>query len=115
MNRWLVSGFALVIGVSGSFAAVSASRPVNNRDGDILGPIDFDTYCDDVHGPRSAAVGDSSNAYGWKCARQMNGLFTTPSVDYDEACARQYGEPSYAVTWDAAVSLSWQCFFGSGG
>ena len=114
MNRWVVSGVALVIGLCGSFAAVSASQPTDGRtDGDLLGSIDFDRYCDTIYGPRSVPVPDSTQGATWGCAARNNGIFDTFDVDVDEACAQQFGEPSFARSWDMSIPDSWECFYGA--
>jgi|CXWL01.1.fsa_nt_gi hypothetical protein len=113
MNRWLASGVAFLVGLSGSFAAVSASEdPTTPLQGDLLGPVDFDLHCDSVAGERSVAVADSASAYGWSCAQRKNGLFSTIPADYDEACALQFGEPSFPRPWDDELAGSWECFYG---
>ena len=113
MNRWFASGLAFLVGLSGSFAAVSASEdPTTPLRGELLGPINFDLYCHSIAGERSVAVPDSASAYGWSCAQRQNGLFSTVPADYDRACALQYGEPTFPRPWDHRLAVSWECFYG---
>jgi hypothetical protein len=117
MNRWLASGMAFAIGLSGSFAVVSASEDQpGRRNGDLLGPIDFPQYCEDEYGPGAVAVGDSSNAFGWTCASRKNGIFRTDTIsdqeEFDQICEAQFGSPAFAQSYNSSIPDSWQCFSG---
>ncbi len=117
MNRWMSAGLAFVVGLSGSFAVVSASQDTRTPDsGTLLGPIDFAQHCADTQGNASVAVGDSSNAYNWSCASLENSIFTTTDIStpeqFDAICEQQYGRPAYANPWDVHLSTSWECFYG---
>lgn len=117
MNRWFVSALAFVIGLGGSFAAVSSvNGEPTNRQGELLGPVDFDEICDTVLDGSFVPVPDSGNAFGWTCARRENGIFTTTKLgdeeQFDQICRAQYGSPTFARPWDVRNPMSWECFYG---
>jgi hypothetical protein len=114
VKRRLGSIFAFVFGLSGSFAAVSASESDGRTVGALLGPIDFARYCTEVYGPQSVAVADSPGGSSWGCAARNNGLFDTFDVDTDDACSLLFGNPTFSRSWDISRPESWECFYGSG-
>jgi hypothetical protein len=114
MRRLLLALFAFLLGFGGAIAAAQLTGAANTRSqGYPLGAIDFDQYCQSMYGERAIPLLSRPTASGWQCNWRPNGIFAAEPVDFDQACAVQYGAPAFAQVIDPDWPYSWQCRYGS--
>jgi hypothetical protein len=114
MRRALLAVFAFLLGLGGAVLATHLTGAAGaTRQGDVLGPIDLESYCRDTYGERAIPLLSRPVADGWQCAWRPNGIFDVESIDIDNLCRLQYGEPSFAVSSNPIGPLSWECRYGT--
>jgi hypothetical protein len=113
-RRVITAVLALTFGYGASLVAFSASRTARSEEarGTLLGPLDFASLCRKEHGERSEALHVRLDAYGWRCAFTVNGLFQMKEIDIDKACGALFGGETYSRAYDPIGGTSWQCFRG---
>ena len=112
MNRLVATGLAFFVGLGGSFVAFTASAQSDRppvRAGDVIGQPDIAAYCRATYGEPSTSILLTYDAYGWKCAVQINRLISFVKVDITDVCATQFKARSYAATYDDTSPFTWQC------
>lgn len=113
-RRIALSLFAFLLGVATSVAAVRLSQADDGAEkpGTVLGTVDVDAYCSDIHGVDAVPVLIRRDPGGWHCAIRDNGIFGTVAIDHDRACATQFAQIAHgdksAVSWP----YLWQCIAG---
>lgn len=116
MNRAAQGGLALALGFGVALSAIMVAdlaRPEAVAPGTRLGGVDFSSYCRETYGGASAARLDpAEGAYGWRCWTSFNDIIAYQDLDMQDVCARRYGAPVYAQTYNPADPNSWECFKG---
>jgi hypothetical protein len=75
----------------------------------VLGGIDIDRHCREIHGSGSYATLIERTAWGWRCQSGSNQY----SIDLTNACKRQYNnQNARAETTNSRDPYSWRCVTG---
>lgn len=114
VRRSALGAFAFLLGFAASVAAVRLSQADDgpSRPRSMLGTIDVNRYCNDVHGDKAIPVLIRRDSTGWQCAIRDNGIFGTVTIDYDRGCTEQYGELAHGDATDLSWPYLWQCIAG---
>lgn len=75
----------------------------------VLGPPDFDAYCERGPDDRLRAVATTGDAFGWQCVGLVHQLWTTADVDIAEVCRWHYGVTASERLVDGSVPDGWVC------
>ena len=105
---------ALAFGYGASWVAFNASSTASTDEarGVLLGTLDFAAFCRDQHGERAEAVHTRLDAYGWRCAFTVDGLYQMKEIDLDHACDTLLSGDTYSNSSDLTSGTGWQCFRG---
>ena len=101
-RRWLnllMLGLALLAG-----GLLSPGRTFGNQL--ISRGVNFDAECRELYGPTAISALEGGTVFDWHCHVGS----ASWSLDVEDACRRQYGEPNlHAEYQDATDPLSWLC------
>ena len=86
----------LALGFVGAFVTLQAIDRFGPADAPdplevVLGPADFDAYCERGPDDRLRAVATTGDAFGWQCVGTVGGFWTAEPVTADEVCRSEHG------------------------